>query len=475
MAYSFANSYVTILQAAVSTAVSYVSSLTSETTYQEALLYSELQATTIYNALAATEALQMRRGLVQLYTNLEYLVAASLDLTAAQQTAIVNRISAIQAAALAIESISSSAYDASIKFPSGQPAVTDPGYLLWLFDWSYETAPDGLTAGTLLAQATADVEAWQSLYDSTPGSSIPGVTVDAVGLILGAATQNLASLGRLSVENTDDTQALWNAMVSAPILTQAAESIVSDPTSSGYQSLRCLRYSWMYLYFQANQVIFNLRDSTPSKVRTEIVKQGDTIMSFAARTLGNFERFTEVIALNSLVPPYISTSRAANVVIPGDRLFIPTSTSSSTVAKPQDTFSAPDYLTGVLGVDVYYGPPNVDMLSWTGDFQTISGYANLSLSLGRRLRTPLGSLEPHPEYGSRIPGELGAIQSSSTSGHLSAYAKAAILSDPRVDRVTQIVVSYSGNFSVVLKAFAMPVGPGNSTASVSVAETVTSS
>lgn len=469
MAYVFSNYYVTVIQSSVSTAVSYVADLPSSTSYQETLLYSELLTTSIYNALSATEALQMRRGLIQLYTNLEYLIAASTSVTATQRTRVLNRVSAIQAAALSIDTVTASAYDASVKFPSGDPSVTDPGYITWLNSWDFETPPDNVSYLTVLAEAQIDLAAWQALYDSIQGSAVPGITIDAVGTILAAATDSVQSLERLSISADADASTLWNTLVSRPTVTYAAESLICDPTAYGYQALRCLRYSWLYLYAQANQVLVNLRNSTPAKVRTDIVKQGETIMGFAARTLGNFERFTEIIAINGLVPPYFATHRSANVAVPGDKIFLPTGSTTSGSAS-----SAPDYLTGVLGVDIYYGPSGSDMLAWTGDFQTISGYSNLSLSLGRRIATSLGSLQTHPEYGSRIPGELGSIQSSSTSGNLGAYARAAILSDLRVDRIAQLTVTYGSNFSVAVSATAVPIGPGNSTSTVSIAETVAS-
>lgn len=472
MSYVFSNYYVTVLQAAASTAVTYVANLDSSASYSETLLYSELQATTIYNTLSALEALQMRRGLNQIYTNLEYLIAASLSITADQREFISNRISAVQKAALSIESVSASSYDASVKFPEGDPAVTDCGYLTWLYTWGFETAPEEVSYANVVEYATADLAAWSALYDAVQGTSVPGITVDTIGLILRSATENLTVLKTLSLSEDADASTLWSVLVSCPVITYAAESIVCDPTSYGYQALRCLRYSLLYLYTQANRLLVNLRNSTPAKVRTAIVVQNDTIMSFASRTLGDFERFTEIIALNGLVPPYISSQKTTGVAAPGDKLFLPT---VSGTANTDTSSSIPDYLSGVLGVDLYLGPSGADMLTWTGDFQTISGYSNLSLSLGRRLQTPLGSLDTHMEYGSRIPGALGAIAAASVSGHLQAYASAAITTDPRVDQIAQLTVTYSSNFAVSVTATVVPVGPGSSMASVSIAENVSSS
>ena len=112
-----------------------------------------------------------------------------------------------------------------------------------------------------------------------------------------------------------------------------------------------------------------------------------------------------------------------------------------------------DRYPNFLGIDIYIGPINGPMPAWTGDFQTIAGYANLSWALGRRIQTTQGTLIYSPTYGSRIPPEVGAVQTAQTAGHVTAFGVSALQADPRVASVpnatTQIVsgglVSFSAN------------------------------
>ena len=99
---------------------------------------------------------------------------------------------------------------------------------------------------------------------------------------------------------------------------------------------------------------------------------------------------------------------------------------------------------------------------WLGDFQIITGYLNLQHALIRRLKTPIGSLIYHINYGSRIPDEIGNVTSINTSGHLNDYAESAVLADPRVQSLTDSVALYKENQTVQLRLTVQPQGNGQS-------------
>jgi phage baseplate assembly protein W len=107
------------------------------------------------------------------------------------------------------------------------------------------------------------------------------------------------------------------------------------------------------------------------------------------------------------------------------------------------------------------------MLTWTGDFQVISGYQNLAFSLGRRLQTALTSLIYHPDFGSRIPPEVGTITDASIAGVLQAYTTSCLLSDPRVAKVVSVAVTMqASNTGFEITAVVLPNGLGASQVTV---------
>jgi phage baseplate assembly protein W len=117
-------------------------------------------------------------------------------------------------------------------------------------------------------------------------------------------------------------------------------------------------------------------------------------------------------------------------------------------------------VTNYLGVDIYLGPLNQPRVPWTGDYQIISGYQNLRISLGRRLQTTIGQLIYHSEFGSRIPPEVGSIGSQDVTALLVEYTKSALQSDPRVNQIVSCTVTLLGNYSVVINAVVLPNGLG---------------
>ncbi len=190
-----------------------------------------------------------------------------------------------------------------------------------------------------------------------------------------------------------------------------------------------------------------LRQYLPAQLRVATLLNSDTLVSFAARELGNFELWPTVAILNNLVPPYIGAINSppvAGIALPGQKLFVPINTSSASATTPSQaiTTQVPTYENNYLGVDIYLGPLGQnDMTQWTGDFNLISGYQNLQNAILRRLQTTIGNLMFHPNYGSRIPPEIGNIMTSATAGYIKAYAESAILTDPRVYEVTNVTAT----------------------------------
>lgn len=278
-----------------------------------------------------------------------------------------------------------------------------------------------------------------------------------------AVIQNLVS-ANISVQG--NLAVLWNQLVAAPAYLTLAALTGNDPTSLQSQNVNTATYIMGSFLNNFNQSLVTLRQQVSGNIQLTTVRQNETLMDIAARTLGNFESWQLIAALNNLQPPYITATATAFTTAPGQQIFLPTSGSV------QSTGAVPVYSLNYLGVDLYYGPLNQDMLPWLGDFNTIAGYSNLSISLGRRLQTSIGELIYHTEFGSRIPPLIGTISSQNELNVIQAYAQSALMSDPRVNTVVTSAAAYQG-YAISVTATVTPNGfSGSSNASATVNEVI---
>jgi len=215
-------------------------------------------------------------------------------------------------------------------------------------------------------------------------------------------------------------------LVAMPTITRVSEAITNDPTNATSQNTNVARFVTLQALDQFHGLIMSLRQVVTAQLRLGTVRKGDTPMSFANRELGDYTAWREIVQLNGLEPPYFSNTKGASLATPGQQIFLPPPNSTAPLAP--ETGPVASYVTNYLGVDQFLGPLNQPMLIWTGDYQIISGYRNLALSLGRRLQTTLGQLIYHPDFGSRIPPEVGNIASQDVEALLAAYTTSALLS-----------------------------------------------
>jgi len=252
---------------------------------------------------------------------------------------------------------------------------------------------------------------------------------------------------------------LWNQLVAMPTLIRAASAIVNDPTSQIAQDAAVIRYVLLKTLSQFIALIVSLRQVVvSSQLKLGTVRQGDSLMTFAARTLNDYTAWRQIAQINGLQPPYISNTAGPNVAVPGQQLFLP-QPNSPTIVSPQ-TAPIASYINNYLGVDIYLGPLNNPMLPWTGDYQIISGYDNLTLSLGRRMQTTIGSLIYHNLFGSRIPPEIGKIASDNELRLVEQYSISCLLSDPRVNKIVSVQANAGPNYSISVSAVVLPNGLG---------------
>lgn len=165
---------------------------------------------------------------------------------------------------------------------------------------------------------------------------------------------------------------------------------------------------------------------------------GDSLQVIAAREMGDASRWPEIVAINNLVPPFITDEAGLSgvgVILTGKPVRVPASTPIADAAtNPGATFLADVKLSG--------GHVEADA---SGDFLLCDGLPNLRQALVHRVVTQNGDLMYHPEYGSQIKRLLGAVTGPTASILAAQYVSASVLADPRVADVTKSTAEIIGD------------------------------
>jgi hypothetical protein len=421
---------------------------------------------TLRNGVHVIDAYEMMTGLQTLYANLSPLLILPIVLDGPTQAFVVNRLTAIQQAALGAADLLVEPLPQvklATQLQGSHAFIPDPGFVEWQLNSLYEPSPSGSTAA-LVSDAQACATAWAAVATALKGQGIAfsGTTLNTVEL-MARITQFVADLvTHMSPMPTMDDTMMWNQLVAMPTFSRLIEGITDDPTSLTAQSTQIIRYVVLNAINTYNELIITLRDiSVTSNLRLGTVRMGDrTLLTFAAREINDYSQWQAIAQLNKLQPPYIANVPGPNVVVPGQQLLLPPSNTALVPITPAQATPAISYTANYLGIDRLLGSINQPMLPWQGDYQVIAGYPNLSMALGRRLQTTLGSLIYHSLYGSRIPPELGAIASDVINDLLVEYTISALLTDPRVNQVISCTAQYLGNYSVQVSATVLPNGLG---------------
>lgn len=428
-------------------------------------------ANTLRNGVSVLNVYQFVMSIQQSYANLASIQALPLTLDTETQTVLTNYIITLQSAA------SPAVIAPLLVFPvtnvgsiaQGKPLVPYPGYVEWQMAFRFAPAPTGLTVANFAATAAAFASAWSTLANDmqTQGVNYTGTSLNEVNNTFTAASVTAFEVSQLTLSSNADLMAAWNLLVILPTMVRVASLLSNDPTSSAAQQIAVQRYVALATLQQFNTLLVSFNNQTPQQISLVPVRVGDSLMDLAARELGDYTQWSAIASANNLLPPYISSTPGPNVAVVGQLLFLPNGSTT-----PQ--LPIPNYQTFFLGTDIYYGSlSQQDMNAWLGDLPIISGYQNLAQSLGRRLQTTLGTLIYHSTFGSRIPPEVGAITTSQTPSQIAAYATSALLSDPRVQSVTNVIVTANLPLGLVsVTADVMPKGPGNSAPAVQVSTTI---
>lgn len=167
------------------------------------------------------------------------------------------------------------------------------------------------------------------------------------------------------------------------------------------------------------------------------IRHGDTLQAIAARELGDASRWTDLIAYNDLVPPFITDHPALvreGVLLSGGMIRVPAAVQIVSASSDPDRVFERD-----IRLD------RGEIMTLDGDFDIASGRDNLRQAIKHRIETERGELLFHPEYGSRIRVLLGTVNGPTASLLAAEYARSAVLADPRIRQVTQSVAEVEGD------------------------------
>lgn len=178
------------------------------------------------------------------------------------------------------------------------------------------------------------------------------------------------------------------------------------------------------------------------------VQYGDTLQAIAARELQDASRWSELVAINELVYPYITgdaTLASSSVKLFGQFILVPASTAQvSATSDPE----------AVYGVDLALTKGRLSLSG--GRISTVGGRANLRQGLTNAIETEEGELLYHLNYGCKVRKLLGAVNGPTAGLLASKYVKATILADDRIDHVISSDAVVSGD-STAITAKAVPV------------------
>lgn len=342
---------------------------------------------------------------------------------------------------------------------AGNSSMLTSGYLEYCMNFTGEPLPAGITAATLGAYATAVATAWLNVMNAVMAyqGNIPTSAYDTASRMyrsaaLVATVINQLQSGPFASANINN----WNNLVALPAILLDAMTIATSPALLQAQQACTIRYILDTTADSLAVFLAAIQTTISTQATTATLSNTNTLQDLASRQTGDFENWIAIAKENNLLPPYPGPTNQA-IALSGQQLYLPGS--GVTIGA---TGTPPSYPDSVMGVDINYGPFTGPQPAWSGDLPIIKGLLNFNAAIGRRLQTPLGSLIYHTNYGSRIPGEVGAIQSENEAGRLAAFGSQSILADPRTARIISLMATVQPGFLATFSATIQPIGPGAS-------------
>lgn len=181
------------------------------------------------------------------------------------------------------------------------------------------------------------------------------------------------------------------------------------------------------------------------------IKAGETVQSIANKYLSDASQWMSLVEFNSLVYPYIVSTREAKMSNPdhllttGDSIVLPTANQESdlnfSTMTEYDQKNAYDMSMGMdidLVIPDYDDIQNILVMHESDDHHdvaTVSGISNLKNSIRRRLLTSYGSLLYHPDYGTHLLNMIGEKINDNLVEDVKVEILRTVKTDPRVSDV----------------------------------------
>ncbi len=373
---------------------------------------------------------------------LRQVAALPVSYTNDQSFAINSRLSSLVSLGAALGAIANpnSPGTAATLLSANSVAIPDIGLLSILSSWTSESAPSYF-AGNVVSGSAQYNTIWQSIVTTVEGST-NGLPLDCASRIASGTASIAAIMGGL--QPTTVSSSSWDQNVALPATLVSLRLLRPDISLASSQASMITRAFCLYMAIQLAQFAIIAKGLVGTANGAQAIsatsQQNQGLMDIASANLGNFEDWSNLTT--GIPAPW-----GAGALAPGTQVPLVSGTSAATQAQ-------------ILGTDINIGPQNGSMPPWTGDYQTLSGIINYSAAIGRRLATPLGALIYHPNFGSRIPPEIGQVLTVGAQSLITAYGKSAIASDPRTQQIISAQTSLLSGQAVLFSANVQPIGPG---------------
>jgi len=188
--------------------------------------------------------------------------------------------------------------------------------------------------------------------------------------------------------------------------------------------------------------------SIPKGAKTITLPARTSIKALSVLHLGYAGRWKEIVLLNRLSPPYISSQGdGVTVLRPGDPIKIPTDPQNDDVDVNQVFSTQDDYErldAYKYGRDLLVDPESHDfVVDDGGDLAVVEGLENLKQAMLIKIWTRPGELKLHPWFGfGARPGEGIAIDLAARY-HL--QLRDTVMSDTRVEKINSLSVEIDGD------------------------------
>ena len=115
---------------------------------------------------------------------------------------------------------------------------------------------------------------------------------------------------------------------------------------------------------------------------------------------------------------------------------------------------------GLLGVDVYLNNGDLQV-NQSGDLSWIAGFDNLEQALIHRIRTVIGSLIWHPEYGSNLELIVSRPNTKTLRSFIYTEILNTLINEPRIKNINKLLVLEFDSSTITIDIEVIPVNENN--------------